>query len=140
MSSLPSRDEPANCTPASEGGIAVFPADAADIATGTGPARSIRVGPLVSLAVAFGLGIAAAPALPLGPGVWAASALVGLALAVASVWARRRRLRCPTERRDRLGATRIVWPPTPISNLELVGASGRGGGLFGALPATTLAQ
>ncbi|MBS1116072.1 MAG: putative Metallo-beta-lactamase superfamily [candidate division NC10 bacterium] len=95
MSSLPSRDEPANCTPASEGGIAVFPADATDIATGTSPARSMRVGPLVSLAVAFGLGIAAAPALSLGPGVWAASALVGLALAAASAWARLRRLRRP---------------------------------------------
>ena len=58
-------DEPANCTPASEGDIAVFPAD---VMQDVVPPSSIQVGPLVPLAAAFSLGIAIAPALPVGSG------------------------------------------------------------------------
>jgi competence protein ComEC len=50
---------------------------------------------LVPLAVAFGLGIAAAPALSLGPAGWAASALLGFAAAVAGPWIRLRSLCWP---------------------------------------------
>ena len=85
----------ANCTPASEGDIAVFPADAADAVPEAVPPPSTRIGPLVPLAVVFGLGIAAAPALPLGPAGWVAAALLGLALAAVGPWVRLRRLRWP---------------------------------------------
>jgi competence protein ComEC len=95
MSSAEPRDESANCTPASEGDIAVFPADAADLVPEAVPPPSIRIGPLVPLAVAFGLGIAAAPALPLGPAGWAAAALLGLAVAAVGPWVRLGRLRRP---------------------------------------------
>ncbi len=95
MSSPPSRGEPANCTPASQGGLAVFPADAAASAPGTAPPRAIGIGPLVPLAVAFGLGIAAAPGFPVGPGGWAAAGLLGLGLAAAGSWVRLRRVRWP---------------------------------------------
>src|SRR5512137_2504050 len=95
MPSPPPQDEPANCTPASEGGIAVFPADAAETGPGTVPLPPVRIGPLVPLAVAFGLGIAAAPALSLGAAGWAAAALFGLTLGAAGPWVRLRRLRWP---------------------------------------------
>ena len=95
MSSAEPRDEPANCTPASKGDIAVFPADATDGVPETVPPPSTRIGPLVPLAVVFGLGIAAAPAIPLGPAGWAAAALFGLALGAVGPWVRLRRLRWP---------------------------------------------
>ena len=95
MSSPEPRDEPANCTPASEGDIAVFPADAADVVPDTVQPPSIRVGPLVPLAAVFSLGIAIAPVLPVGSGGWAAAALVGLALGAVGPWVRLRYLRRP---------------------------------------------
>ncbi len=95
MSSPLSRDEPANCTPASETGIAVFPDDPGDVAPQAATLSSSRVGPLIPLAVAFVLGITAAPVLSLGAGGWAAAALAGLAFGVAGPWVRLRSLRWP---------------------------------------------
>ena len=95
MSSEEPRDQSANCTPASQGDIAVFPADAADTVPEAVPPPSTRIGPLVPLAAVFGLGIAAAPVLPLGPAGWVAAALLGLALAAVGPWVRLRRLRWP---------------------------------------------
>jgi competence protein ComEC len=95
MSSPAPRNEPTNCTPASEGDIAVFPADAVDVVPDTVQPPSIRVGPLVPLATVFSLGIAIAPALPVGSGGWAAAALLGLALGTVGPWVRLRYLRWP---------------------------------------------
>jgi competence protein ComEC len=82
MSSPVSCDESGNCTPVSGGDIAVFPVVTGDAALFVKPPEPLRVGPLVPLAVAFSLGIALAPAFPIGSGGWAGAALLGLALGV----------------------------------------------------------
>ena len=91
MSSAEPWGEPSDSTPASQGDIAVFPPDAPEAV----PPPAARAGPLVPLAVAFGMGIAAAPALPLGPAGWATAALVGLALGAMGSWVRLRSLPWP---------------------------------------------
>lgn len=92
MASPGSDDELANCTPASQGDIGVFPTDwpGASRAGAQSPAA-----PLVPLAVVFCLGIAIAPALPFATSVWVGAALLGLALGAAGPWLGLGRLRWP---------------------------------------------
>ena len=84
-----------NSTPVDGGDLAVFPPTAP--AQPVVPDRATFLGarPLVPLAVAFGLGIALAPALPLGSVGWAAAALVGLILGAIGPWVGARHLRWP---------------------------------------------
>ena len=82
-------------TPAGEGDLAVFPPTAPAQPADPDRARSLGARPLVPLAVAFGLGTALAPALPLGSVGWAAAALVGLLLGAIGPWIGARHLRWP---------------------------------------------
>lgn len=95
MASPYPQSEPSDFTPTSEGDLAVFPPMAPAQPADPDRARSFCARPIVPLAVAFGLGIALAPALPLGSVGWAAAALVGLFLGAIGPWAGARHLRWP---------------------------------------------
>ena len=95
MASPYPQSEPSDSTPTSEGDLAVFPPMAPAQPADPDRARSFCARPIVPLAVAFGLGIALAPALPLGSVGWAAAALVGLFLGAIGPWAGARHLRWP---------------------------------------------
>ena len=95
MASPYPQSEPGDFTPTSEGDLAVFPPMAPAQPADPDRARSFCARPIVPLAVAFGLGIALAPALPLGSVGWAAAALVGLFLGAIGPWAGARHLRWP---------------------------------------------
>ncbi len=95
MSSPGPCDEPANFTPASDEDLAVFPPPPAVSAPDPDRPERFRVGPLVPLAAAFGLGIALAPSAPFGSWVWAAAALLALALGAVGPRIRAGSLRWP---------------------------------------------
>lgn len=85
-------DNPEHCTPAKGGDLTLFPPAAGEGSRSTGPFRLVR--PLLPLAIAFGLGIAVAPALPLGSMWWAVATLLLLVLGGAASF---------------LGASRLGW-------------------------------